>query len=89
MGYYSHLEKEQVKVVVQTTNERIEGHLSKMPGARLLDLLNTTNESFIAVTDASVFDASSGKQLSLVKFLAINKHQIVFIFDEAESAESV
>jgi hypothetical protein len=89
MGYYSHLTKDLVKVVVRTTNERIEGHLAKMPGGRLLDLLNTTNEKFVAVTDASVHDAATGKLMSEVKFLAVNKEHIIYMFDETETKDTV
>jgi len=88
MGYYSHLKQDHVKVTVRTANELIDGQLAKMPGGRLLDLLNTDNETFIAITDATVRNAVTGDLISEVNFLAINKQQIVFMYDEGEAPDS-
>jgi hypothetical protein len=73
--------KKQMKAIIQTVLQRIEGTVYIMPTRRLLDELNQAEE-FIAVTDASIsgFDIQQP-----VDFMAVRVDQIVWIvlLDEA------
>ncbi|QPJ64181.1 MAG: hypothetical protein G3M78_01700 [Candidatus Nitrohelix vancouverensis] len=86
MAYNSHITKDTIGVEIRTTNERIEGKIFKMPKNRMLDYLNQMEESFIPVTEVSVYDAASGKLLFESEFIALNKKHIIFISDQVESA---
>ena len=70
--------KECFKVNIQTTINRIEGLVYISQGKRLKDELNT-EEKFLAVTDAKVFNTEN-TELYNVKFIAVNRKNIVWVF---------
>ncbi len=81
MAYNSYVKKETVDAVIRTSGEKIEGKISKLPNNRLLDMLNQGEESFIPVTDATVYCLLTGNVLFRAEFLAVNKQKIVLIAD--------
>jgi hypothetical protein len=81
MAYNSFVKKETVDAVIRTSGEKIEGKISKLPSNRLLDMLNQGEESFIPVTDATVYCLLTGNVLFKSEFLAVNKQNIVLIAD--------
>lgn len=66
-----------VAVTVQTVTHRILGNIHIRPDQRLKDELDL-NESFVAVTEASLLDAD-GKIIQRAGFLAVRRDQIVWV----------
>lgn len=81
MAYNSFVKKETVEAVIRTSGEKIEGKISKLPSNRLLDMLNQSEESFIPVTDATVYCLLTGNVLFKSELLAVNKQNIILIAD--------
>jgi len=74
--------KRPVYVHIQTTINLIRGKVHIRPDERLKDELNNP-EYFLAVTDATIFDLQ-GKELMKVQFLAVNRSQIIWLFQDNE-----
>lgn len=72
--------KTKVRVVAVVDSWRIEGDLHILSGSRLTDSINTKTKDFLAVTDASIFEAKSGSLLFETAYLALNRDAIVMIF---------
>ncbi len=72
--------KTKVRVVAVVDSWRIEGDMHILSGSRLTDSINTKSKDFIAVTDASIFDASSSALLFETPYLALNRDAISMIF---------
>lgn len=68
-------------VVIQTISNRIYGTLHLREKERIKDNLNLS-EPFIAVTKASVYDASGETILHETDFLALNRQTIVWVFED-------
>lgn len=75
-----HVPKEKVKVTILVDRFRIVCNLFKYPGARLLDILNIKDNSFIPVTDAEIYSLADGKKLYNAAFLGINRNAVNFFF---------
>ena len=75
------IKKDTTEVVIRTLGEKIEGTLYKVPASRLLDTLNKTTETFLAVSNARVYEIETGKLSFEAKFLMVNKNHIVHITD--------
>lgn len=75
-----------VPVHLQTDQHLIQGNVHIRPDERLKDELNQ-KESFIAVTNASIYDLS-GKLLHQCSFLAVNRRNIVWLFQDEEDEKS-
>lgn len=73
------VKKDAQDVVIRTSSEKIEGVIYKMPEGRLLDMLNKSTESFLAVSKARVYDIETGKLAFETEFLVVNKSHIVHI----------
>jgi hypothetical protein len=70
--------KNQVPVEAQTCTNLIRGTMHVGLEDRLKDELNKS-ETFIAITDASVYNLD-GKLLHQCKFLALNLAQVIWIY---------
>ena len=57
---------------------RVEGYIFVNKGQRATDYLNTRDKSFIAVTDAKIYDWK-GDLLEQKEFIAVNKDRISLI----------
>jgi hypothetical protein len=77
--------KEAVAVVIQTVGFIIHGRVHVRPNERLKDELNT-NEQFLAVTDAIIFD-SDGAEKYHSDFLSVNRDHIVWVIPVEELNE--
>ena len=87
MSYAPVVKKEQIKTIIRTTGETIEGMVHKRPRNRLLDTLNLGDEQFIAVCDAKVYSDKDGKLVHDTDFIAVNKSHIISITgDEIKTA---
>ncbi|RPI29521.1 MAG: hypothetical protein EHM70_15610 [Chloroflexota bacterium] len=82
------ISKEAVDVVIQTLTHRLHGKVYIRQGDRLIDELDKTS-NFIAVTDATVFNAH-GEVLYSSGFLAVNRDHIVWMIpvDEIQERQS-
>ncbi|HWS24473.1 MAG TPA: hypothetical protein VN226_08595 [Anaerolineales bacterium] len=76
------IRKNSVKSKIQTTSHLIEGNIHIQLDNRVIDEL-VQNDDFIAVTEATVFDAD-GKDLYKVPFLTINRSHIIWVMPEEE-----
>lgn len=72
--------KDKVRCVIVAANWRIEGDVHVLAGSRLTDALNSKAKDFIAVTDAVVFDATTGKELFRPPYVAVNRENMAVIF---------
>jgi hypothetical protein len=81
--YTTRVTKRTVQVVIATATHIVRGTMYVMPDSRLKDDLNS-NEHFIAVTDAEVFDASGNTRLYHNDVLMLNKDQIVWMLPQEE-----
>jgi len=80
--------KRPVPVMIQTTTHRIRGNVHVRPDERLKDELDQTG-AFLAVTDASIYDATGQTLCLQTRFLALQVQQIVWIVpvDEISNQE--
>jgi len=85
--YTDIVHKDEVATLIQTTANLIHGHVYLRAGLRLKDELNGTQEQFIAVTEAEVYNAN-GQVLVRSNFLTINKSQIVWMRPDEETPEA-
>lgn len=72
--------KDKVRCVFVTGTWRVEGDMHVLAGSRLTDAMNSKAKDFIAITDAAVFDAGSGKELFRSSYLAVNRDAIAVVF---------
>lgn len=69
--------KKPVAVIIQTPGYRICGDVHVRPDDRLRDELNKT-ETFLAVTDATIYD-DENQIVSRSKFIAVNCSHIIWL----------
>jgi hypothetical protein len=81
--YTDVISKVAVPVTMQTTHHLIKGFVHVRHGERIKDELDR-DELFLAVTSASVLDASS-KVLLEAPFLAVRRAQIVWIMPDEQA----
>jgi hypothetical protein len=75
-----HVSKSKVRVFAMVDGWRIEGDLHVLDGSRLTDAINSKTKDFLAVTDATIFDATTSTLLFETPFLALNRDSISMIF---------
>ena len=85
--YTSRLNKKVVKVVVATDANIVRGTMYVMPDIRLKDDLNS-NERFIAVTDAEIFDQGGETRLYRNDLLILNKDRIAWLLPQKDDESS-
>ena len=82
---FSHrVAKDPIPATIQTLTHRIQGLVYVRRGLRLLDSLRD-EEEFIAVTNATIFDARQ-REIARGTFMAVNKQHIVWILPHDEEA---
>ncbi len=69
--------KEQKKVIIQTSQQKIIGTIHIQMDNRLIDELNDSNK-FLAITEASIFDFENN-MIHQSNFLSINTDQIIWV----------
>jgi hypothetical protein len=72
--------------IIQTTTHLIRGFVHVKMGERLKDALDQDG-SFLAITDANVFDAN-GNTIAHAPFLMIQRGQIVWIMPDKEATKT-
>ncbi len=77
--------KETVAVVIQMVGFIIHGNVYVRPDERLKDELNS-NEQFLAVTEAVVFDAF-GTEKYHSDFLSVNRDHIIWVIPANEMVQ--
>jgi hypothetical protein len=78
--------KEPVPVVIQTLAHRIEGNVHVRVGQRFKDELNNSEEQFLAVTEATIYN-TNGETLYTAPFLTVNRKLIVWVLPNDEGRE--
>lgn len=79
-GFRPVINTTQYPVIIQTMHNRIQGNLHTRENERIKDALNS-NEQFIAITSAQIFDVDGTMELKKSEFLAINCSQVVWIIE--------
>ena len=77
--YTTHVSKQSVDVTVRVQDSIIQGTLHLAPDNRLKDELNTS-ETFLAITNAQIWEVNGAQPLYATQVLMINKDQIAWIF---------
>jgi hypothetical protein len=76
--YTERVRKAEVRVLISTVQGVVEGNMYLAPGQRVKDLLNSSLEDFLAVTDATV-ERHGRTEPARTEFIALNKHHIVWV----------
>jgi hypothetical protein len=84
--FTDYVSKDAISAIIQTITHRIRGNLYLRSGERVSDMLNRA-ERFLAVTDATLFDAA-GEKISTVDFVAVNTEHIIWLTPEENHAEN-
>ena len=67
------------KVTILTSAYRIKGYIDLLPGARLTDFI-VEAKSFVAVTDAEVWELNiGGRQVLSAKFIDVSRDHIQIV----------
>ena len=77
--YTTHVSKQSVAVIARVQDSIVHGTVHLSPDNRLKDELND-NETFLAITDAQVWEVNGALPLYSTQVLMLNKSQIVWIF---------
>ena len=73
------MDETRTKVTIFTGSYRIKGYVDLLPGARLTDFI-VEAKSFVAVTDAEVWELHlGGRQVLVAPFIDVNRDQIHII----------
>ena len=78
------VKKEPKRVVVYIDNYRIEGYMYLIPGARVVDEFNKSNQ-FIPLTDCVIYDNATSLEIDRVNFMVVNKNRITLVFPPEEA----
>lgn len=78
------VKKEPKRVIIYIDNYKIEGYMYLIPGGRIVDEFNKSNQ-FIPLTDCIIYDNATSLEIDRVNFMVINKNRTTLIFpiDEA------
>ena len=77
--FTTYVNKQSVDVTVRVRDSTVQGTVHLAPDNRLKDELNN-GETFLAVTNAQVWEDSGAQPLYSMQVLMINKDQIAWIF---------
>lgn len=77
-------DKDMSPVILLTSHYTIKGNIGLMPGVRLTDYMNETKD-FIAVTQADVFDRSSGEKFLSSGFVNVQRCNIEVVIPETKA----
>jgi hypothetical protein len=79
--------REKLEVVIYTQTHKIVGTIHTMPASRLVDFMNSKAvDSFMVVTQATVYTLPEEKLIQAADFFAINKRAIMMVFPKPPSA---
>lgn len=77
------ISKRPVSVTIQTESHLIHGMIHIRPNDRIKDELNQSSETFIAITDAVVFNPK-GQELYRANFLTLSTHHIIWLIPDED-----
>jgi len=80
------ISKDAVPSVIQISSHRIEGTIYVRQGDRVKDELDRAEETFLAVTDATVY-STDGSVVIKSDFLAVNRQHILWLAPQAPPHE--
>ena len=73
-------DRDEIGVIIYLSNCKIKGKMFLPPGGRVSDFVNSPVRQFIPVTDAEIDSIGGEKWSYRVKFLNLNKNEIVTLF---------
>ncbi len=82
--YTTHVNKQSIDVTVRVRDSIVKGTVHLAPDNRLKDELNA-DETFLAVTNAQVWEVNGAQALYTSDVLMINKDQIAWIFPREQT----
>lgn len=80
----SKIEKELKKIIVFTSEFKIEGDMHVHPGARFSDYIETLAKKFIPITDARISIIGDDRCICETSFLELNKNEVIIILPQEE-----
>jgi hypothetical protein len=78
------IRKDHVEVEINTTQGRVHGYVHVAPNQRVKDLVNSPNEQFLAVTNATM-GQDDAEGVLCHEFITLNKHYIITIIPIEET----
>lgn len=76
-----HTDKDRVSVVAIVDGWKVEGKMHVLPDSRLTDSLNSRSKDFLALTDAKVYDVTTGELRMETPYLALNRTAICMVLN--------
>jgi len=73
--------KKPVRVIIQTGTNQIHGEVHIRPDERVKNALDSSNEPFLAVTNASIY-SNKNDLLYQTAFIAVNRSHIYWVIPE-------
>ena len=70
---------DRIEALICMVDQLVIGHIHSEPGKRLKDEMNHSSTRFIAITDASVYDAAGRELLYKADFLLVANSHIVSV----------
>jgi hypothetical protein len=77
--FTTHVSKQSIAVIARVQDSIVHGTVHLSPDNRLKDELNGS-ETFLAVTNAEVWEVNGARPLYTTEVLIVNKDQITWIF---------
>ena len=77
--------KDKVGVVVYVDRWRVEGDMHLLAESRLTDALNSKAKEFIVITDASIYDVTTGELMASTPFVDISRAAVTMIHMSEQS----
>jgi hypothetical protein len=87
MTYARKVEKLASNAIIYTKSFLITGTVHILPHERLTELLDSTNKTFIPVTDATIYTVADHRIVGRTKFLSLNKNEIVIVYPKDEDLD--
>lgn len=80
------IQKQSIWVTIQLPSNRIHG-LIHIPSDKRIKEEIDNKDTFLALTEVEVFSPDGIDSLFSVKFLAVNKHQVIWLFPDSEKIQ--
>lgn len=79
------VEKDAIKATVHIEKYRLEGYVYMHPRTRFSDYLNLQHNSFVIMTDISIYQEGETTLFKKVKFLGVHRSSIHMIYPDEDA----
>jgi len=79
------IKKDRMEIIALTDHFRIEGVAHFIPQARVSDFMNRTDINFVPLTNALLYDRTTGEKIMEAKFFCLNKMDVVILIPKDET----